>query len=214
VADVSHELRTPLTTIGGVLDLAVSRRLRGADLDEGLRRAHDEERRMASLIEDLLLLARFDQEPRLNLARVDLVAVLADAAGDVALRQPDRIVELDLPEEAVLEADEARIRQVVSNLVANALAYTPEETGLWLRVRPAPDTVTVEIADAGPGLSAEQARHVFERFYRTDAGRSRRSGGAGLGLSIAQSIITAHGGRIQLRRHPDAGVTFSFTLPR
>jgi two-component system OmpR family sensor kinase len=214
VADASHELRTPLTTVAGVLDLFDSGSLAGPELDDAMRRARSETRRMTSLVEDLLLLTLLDHAPPLADDEVDLAGAVRDAAVDVGVVQPERPVSVEVPDTAVVRGDEARLRQVIGNLVSNALTHTPGSAALHLAVHTEHDAYVVEVRDEGPGLTAEQADHVFDRFYRIAPGRSRRRGGTGLGLSIVQSVVAAHHGQVSLTTAPGRGCCFRAALPR
>ncbi len=214
VADASHELRTPLTTVAGVHQLFQSGSLAGPELDEAMRRAGSEAGRMTHLVEDLLLLTRFDHERPLADEEVDLAMLVADAAVDVGLVQPDRPVTVDVEDgDAVVRGDEARLRQVVATLVDNALAHTLPTSPLHLAVRSERCGRVLEVRDEGPGLTAEQAAHVFDRFYRIAPGRTRREGGTGLGLSIVRSIVDAHGGEVTVTATPGRGCAFRVRLP-
>jgi two-component system OmpR family sensor kinase len=214
VTDASHELRTPLTTVAGVHELFRSGSLTGPDLDEAMRRAGSEASRMTSLVEDLLLLTQLDHGRPLADDEVDLAGLLADAVVDVGLVQPSRPVTVELDAgEAVVRGDEARLRQVIGNLVTNALTHTSPTTALHLAIRPDDRDYVLEVRDAGPGLTAEQAAQVFDRFYRVAPGRSRREGGSGLGLSIVRSIVDAHGGQVSVTAAPGEGCTFRVRLP-
>ena len=216
VADASHELRTPLTSIRGFAELyrqgAVAE---PAELDRVMRRVEDEAARMGLLVEDLLLLARLDQQRPLEQRPVDLLEIARDAVDDARAVAPDRPLRLDVVDGAapVVVGDDARLRQVVGNLVSNALTHTPEKTAVVVRVRTTAREAVVEVADEGPGLSAEQAARAFERFYRADASRTRAQGGSGLGLSIVAALVAAHGGRVELDTAPGAGATFRVLLP-
>ena len=241
LADASHELRTPLTSIQGFAELYRRGGVRpGPELDEAMGRIEGEVGRMRLLVNDLLLLARLDEERPLDRVPVDLLGVAADAVRDAHVRVPTRFVHLDavggpggILEPVTVLGDEARIRQVVTNLVTNALQHTPEtarvEVGVG-RLTPAtaggpptaavgdplPDDVPVaviEVHDTGPGMRPEDATRVFERLYRIDHSRTRVHGGAGLGLSIVAAIVTAHGGRVELRTAPGAGARFRVLLP-
>ncbi|MBO0826397.1 MAG: HAMP domain-containing histidine kinase [Streptosporangiales bacterium] len=219
VADASHELRTPLTSIRGFSELyrqgAAST---PADVARVMRRIEDESTRMGLLVDDLLLLARLDRERPMEHAPVDLVPLARDAVGDAAVVAPDRDVSLETTEDkVVVDGDEARLRQVLGNLVGNALKHTPDDTPVVIRVGVRPDDeryAMVEVIDRGPGLSEEQARRVFERFYRVDPSRSRAAGGTGLGLSIVSAIVAGHGGRVSVDTGPGEGATFRVLLPR
>jgi two-component system OmpR family sensor kinase len=221
VADASHELRTPLTSIRGFAEL----HRQGAVTDPGemselLARIEDEATRMGVLVDDLLLLARLDQERPLTLAPVDLSGVAEAAVTAARAAAPDRSVQLTGAEEADLtvSGDEPRLRQVVTNLLDNALAYSPAGTPVTVALgtarRDEHDFVAIEVVDQGPGLTLEQAERVFERFYRVDAARSRAQGGTGLGLSIVDAITRAHGGTVEVDSTPGHGATFRVRLPR
>jgi two-component system OmpR family sensor kinase len=215
VADASHELRTPLSTIAGVLELYNSGALKpGPDLDEALRRAAQEASRMSGLVADLLLLAALDQGRPLNVAEVSLASIVADAAFDAALMGGRRTVTTDVDPHAIVMADEERIRQVVANLVSNALTYAPVDGHIDLRACGDLQVCTLEVSDDGPGMPDDVAGHVFDRFYRADHARSRSRGGAGLGLSIVASIVAAHGGEVSVITAPGEGTTFRVVLPR
>ncbi len=219
VADASHELRTPLTSIRGFAELhrqgAVTDPAAVSDL---LVRIEDEATRMGLLVDDLLLLARLDQERPLQLAPVDVAEVARAAAASARAAAPERDVEVvvEAPD-PVVSGDESRLHQVVANLVDNALAYSPAGTPVTVRVGPAERDgealVALEVVDRGPGLTDEQRERVFERFYRTDAARSRARGGTGLGLSIVAAITRAHGGSVEVDSVPGEGSTFRVLLP-
>jgi two-component system OmpR family sensor kinase len=220
VADASHELRTPLTSIRGFAELhrqgAVTDPVAVSDL---LARVEDEATRMGLLVDDLLLLARLDQERPLQLAPVDVAALARAAAESARAAAPDRAVEVAVDgEDLVVAGDEARLRQVAANLLDNALAYSPAGAPVTVRVGPVDrdghERVALEVIDRGPGLTPEQSERVFERFYRTDAARSRAQGGTGLGLSIVAAITRAHGGAVEVDSTPGAGTTFRVLLPR
>jgi two-component system, OmpR family, sensor kinase len=213
VADASHELRTPLTTIVGVHELFQSGSLVGPELDEAMRRAGSEARRMTSLVEDLLLLTQLDHGRPLADDKVDLAALIRDAVIDIGLVDPERSVTVEIVGPAIVRGDEARLRQVVGNLVDNALTHTPRLTALHLAARPDNGGCVLEVCDEGPGLTAEQVEHVFDRFYRVDPGRSRQAGGTGLGLSIVHSIVGAHRGKVSVIAALDRGCCFRVMLP-
>ncbi|MGQ4616836.1 ATP-binding protein [Nocardia sp. R7R-8] len=222
VADASHELRTPLTTIRGFAELY----RQGAVNDPAalMDRIERESRRMGVLVEDLLVLARLDAQRPLELGSVDLLAVASDGVHNARAvvtaghsEGPIRTIELKIePGDGTLEVngDEARLRQVLGNLLNNALTHTAPDAKVTVLLTPGPDDVLLEVADTGPGLAAEDAERVFERFYRTDTSRARSSGGTGLGLSIVQALVTAHGGEVGVRSSPEAGTTFTVRLPR
>jgi two-component system OmpR family sensor kinase len=213
LADASHELRTPLTSIRGYAELF----RRGAaereeDLEKSMRRIEDEAARMGVMVEDLLLLARMDQGRPLEMEAVDLAALAADAVADARAMDGGREIALEtLP--AVVVGDEARLRQVAANLVANAVVHTPPGTPVTVRTMVEGDDAVFEVADRGPGLSPEDAGRAFEPFFRLDPSRDRTTGGAGLGLSIVDAIAKAHGGRVDLETSPGAGATFRVIIP-
>ena len=215
VSDASHELRTPVTTIRGYAELYRSGGLEGQGaLDQAMRRTEQEAMRMGSLIDDLLLLARLDEGRPLQRGPVDLGVLVVDAAADARAVAPDRAIRAEPSADVVVEGDEDRLRQVLANLVGNALQHTTAGTPIVLRAHLDGDaTAVVEVEDAGPGMSAEDASKAFERFYRADASRSRASGGAGLGLSIVRAIIEAHGGHVAMRSTPNTGTTVRIDLP-
>jgi signal transduction histidine kinase len=225
VADASHELRTPLTTIRGFAELYRQGAARDpAELDRLMRRIEDQAARMGLLVEDLLLLARLDQQRPLDRVPVDLLALAADAVHDAHAVAPDRRIELLLGGDGggpgtalVVLGDDQRLRQVLANLVDNALRHTPAGSPVEVRVgtagldgRPA---AAVEVVDHGPGLTAEQAERVFERFYRADPTRSQAAGGTGLGLSIVAALVAVHGGTVQADSVPGRGARFRVVLP-
>jgi two-component system OmpR family sensor kinase len=221
VADASHELRTPLTTIRGFAELYRQGAVRSPDEVEKLvRRIEGEAARMGLLVEDLLLLARLDQERPLVPVPLELRVIANDAVTAARVVDPNRVIELEIPEGTgplVVSGDEARLRQVVDNLMRNALTHTPAGTPVWLRLRAEEHTVIIEVADAGPGLAPEHAERVFERFYRADAARTRRDGnqrsGTGLGLAIVAALVAAHGGTVEVDSTPGGGATFRVRLP-
>jgi two-component system OmpR family sensor kinase len=215
VADASHELRTPVTTIRGYAELYRHGGLdAGDDLDQAMRRTEQESVRMASLVDDLLLLARLDEGRPLASATVDLGVLGVDAAADARAVAPDRVVTAEVSEGVTVEGDEDRLRQVVGNLVGNALVHTPAGTAVAVRVHNGDGRAVVEVHDDGPGMPAEVAACAFERFSRADASRSRNGGGAGLGLAIVQAIVVAHDGEVHLTSAPGAGTTVTVAFRR
>ena len=221
VADAGHELRTPLTSIRGFAEL----HRQGAvtepeEVSALLARIEGEATRMGVLVDDLLLLARLDQQRPLERAPVDLAAVAEGAVESARAGAPDRAIEVDADRaepRLVVDGDADRLHQVVGNLVANALAYAPPPAPVTVRTRRVQrdgrDLAVLEVVDRGPGLTAEQAERVFERFYRVDAARNRSHGGTGLGLSIVAAIATAHGGTVEVDSTPGDGATFRVLLP-
>ena len=220
VADASHELRTPLTSIRGFSELFRQGAVRDEEeLRRVLRRIEDEAARMGVLVDDLLLLARLDQQRPLDRRAVDLGVIATDAVEDARVVAPDRSIELlvDAPAPVVVTGADLRLRQVLGNLIGNALSHTPAGTPVSVRVTtvgegPAAEAV-LEVRDQGPGLRPEEAERVFERFYRADPSRNREQGGSGLGLSIVAGLATAHGGSVEVDSEPGAGATFRVRLP-
>jgi two-component system, OmpR family, sensor kinase len=286
VGDASHELRTPLTAIRGFAEYYRQRggvdtggsdsgHLASADLDRIMRRVEQEASRMGILVEDMLLLARLDQQRPLESRPVDLLSLAADAVHDARVVAPDRSINLTVGSGAALLVigDEVRLRQVIGNLMSNALTHTPDGTPIDVLIRsgnldeapavmtppPPPEprdsgdefgdrtsgqfsigaaaaadhadedaeaaeqaqlpaerlasqpAAVLEVIDHGPGLTRENAEHVFERFYRAD--QSRTAGGTGLGLAIVAALVAAHGGVAWVRSQPGTGATFCIALP-
>jgi two-component system, OmpR family, sensor kinase len=194
------------------------------DLDRIMHRVEAEAARMGLLVEDLLLLARLDQQRPLARMPVDLLSLAADAVHDARLLAPGRTIDLSVQPGAafLVIGDEARLRQVIGNLLSNALTHTPDGTPIQVSVsagtldpRAANPTsaVILAVTDHGPGMTKEQARRVFERFYRTDQARARATGGSGLGLAIVNALVSAHGGVTSVRTAPGKGATFRIALP-
>lgn len=218
VADASHELRTPITTIRGYAELHRQGGLEDPDARaSAMARTEQEAVRMGRLVEDLLLLARLDQGRPLDADPVDLGVLATDARDDAAVAHPDHPVALDVTPGCTVVGDDHRLRQVVGNLVGNAISHTPPGTAVTVRVGPAADDAThvvLEVADAGPGMPAELAERAFERFARGDVARSRAAGSTGLGLSIVQAIVAAHGGTVALTSVEGEGTAVRVMLPR
>jgi two-component system, OmpR family, sensor kinase len=214
VADASHELRTPLTSIRGYAELfRRGAATRPEELADAMRRIEEEATRMGVLVDDLLLLARLDQGRPLEKEPVDLARLAADAVGDARAVEPGRPIVFEQPPPTVVLGDEARLRQVAANLLANVRRHTPPATPVRVEVRTDGPTAVLEVADEGPGLPPDQAARIFERFYRADPSRTRAHGGTGLGLSIVAAIVEAHGGRARVDTAPGAGARFSVELP-
>lgn len=223
VADAGHELRTPLATIRGYAEL---HRMGAVPVDEvpaTFGRIEDAAARMGRLVQDLLDLARLDEGRPLRREPVDVAHLLTEAAADLRALDPGRPVATQAVEGAegtagprplVVTGDPDRLRQVLANLVANAAQHTPAGTAVELRAsRTSDGSVTVEVVDHGPGIAAEHAARVFERFYRVDAARGRESGGSGLGMAIVAAIVAAHGGTVELAATPGGGTTVRVVLP-
>jgi two-component system, OmpR family, sensor kinase len=254
IADASHELRTPLTAIRGFAEYYRQRGglvqgpdeeetdtvpagtdsraaavnaeggLTAEDLDRIMHRVEAEAARMGLLVEDLLLLARLDQQRPLARRPVDLLSLAADAVHDARLIAPARTIDLSVQPGAafLVIGDEPRLRQVIGNLMSNALTHTPDGTPIEVSVssgtldprakNPTP-AVILDVTDHGPGMTHEQARRVFERFYRADQARNRSTGGSGLGLAIVNALVGAQGGKASVRTSPGNGATFRIALP-
>ena len=253
IADASHELRTPLTAIRGFAEyyrqrgglvthwdtsasasasadetashaLAMEGGLTPDDLDRIMQRVEKEAARMGLLVEDLLLLARLDQQRPLARKPIDLLSLAGNAVHDARLLAPARTIDLSVKPGAafLVIGDEARLRQVIGNLMSNALTHTPDGSPIEVsigsgtldpRVPDSPRAVTLDVTDHGPGMTPEQAHRVFERFYRADQARMRTTGGSGLGLAIVSALVTAHGGVASVRTAPGQGATFRIALP-
>jgi two-component system OmpR family sensor kinase len=222
VADASHELRTPLTSIRGFAELYRQGAVRGDDdVRRLMERIESEGGRMGLLVEDLLLLARMDQQRPVAVKPVDLAGLAGDAVHDARILQPERPIALHLDESLtdvpVVLGDEGRLRQVVGNLVTNALVHTPAATRVTVTLAGDPEDdgmLVLRVADEGPGMDPADAARAFERFYRADASRNRAAGGTGLGLSIVDSLVSAHGGTVQLDTAPGRGTAVTVRLPR
>jgi two-component system, OmpR family, sensor kinase len=236
-ADASHELRTPLTTIRGYAELYRQGALGPDQLPSAMRRIEQEAQRMSTLVAELLELARLDRTSSLDLTETDLASVVRDAVADAIAVEPARPVRAEAPPRLVAVVDEPRIRQVLANLLGNVRAHTPVTTPVAVRLGQLTGGVLLEVADAGPGMSAEDAARAFDRFHRASdradsdgrghegksadapVGRARaaaaapRGGGSGLGLSIVQAIAAAHGGRATLESWEGKGTRVRIWLP-
>jgi len=250
IADASHELRTPVTAIRGFAEYYRQRGglvrhwdrdqadaadsvaagapaeagLTPRDLDRIMVRVEKEAARMGLLVEDLLLLARLDKQRPLVRQPVDLLSLAADAVGDARLLAPARTIDLSVQPGAafLVIGDEARLRQVIGNLMSNALTHTPDGTPIEVSISSGTldpqagdhtPAVLLDVTDQGPGMTQEQARRVFERFYRADQARTRATGGSGLGLAIVRALVVAQGGVASLRTAEGQGATFRIALP-
>jgi two-component system OmpR family sensor kinase len=218
VSSASHELRTPLTSIRGYAALL----RRGArhnpeDLDKSISRIESEATRMATLIDDLLLLARLDEERPLARSRTDLALIAREAADDARVRDPGRPITVDADRPVSVIGDDHRLRQIVANLLENAQVHTPAGSAVRIEVGVHDGMAVVAVIDTGPGIDPEQAPHVFERFYRGTPPRSGdaapRTQGSGLGLAIVKTIAEAHGGAATVSSRPGEGARFEISLP-
>ena len=220
VADASHELRTPIATIRGHAELYRQGVASPADTAVLLGRIESEAIRMGAMVDDMLLLARMDSAPQLERHDVDLLSVAAAVVVDARAQDPGRPITLrsctDAPwqdEPPVVSGDQARLHQVLANLLSNAIRHTPTGRGIEVEVGVQDDRVLCRVIDHGPGLTPEMTSKVFERFYRGDASRTRETGGAGLGLAIVSSLVHAHHGHVGYESTPGGGATFVVCLP-
>jgi two-component system OmpR family sensor kinase len=211
VADASHELRTPLTSIRGFAELHRQGAVpEGEKTKELISRIEKESMRMGSLVEDLLMLARMDQSREIVMADVDLSNLINEAVSSAQAAGPEHPITSDIAHDVHTQGDSDKIYQVVTNLLANARAHTPAGTAIHVATYSADDGTFVTVADKGPGLTAENQQHVFERFYRVDTSRQRSSSdGSGLGLSIVDEVMKAHGGSVSVSSEPGNGATFT-----
>jgi two-component system, OmpR family, sensor kinase len=214
LSDASHELRTPLASIRGYAELF---RLGAANEPEELERAmariEAEATRMGVLVENLLLLARLDELPEMRLVPVDLGELAVHAAQDTRAVAPEREIRLTANGAVRVLGDPEQLRQLLANLTRNAVIHTPAETAIEIVLRREDDRAVLEVRDHGPGLPADAGDRVFDRFWRTEGGRSRGRGGSGLGLAIVKAIVQAHHGEVHAANAPGGGAIFRVTLP-
>jgi len=215
-ADASHELRTPLTIMRGELEAM----LLGQSLPTGMRDAIasllEEVERLVRIVERLFALSRMDAgEAQAERVRFDLAKLAENTADQMCLLAEVKHIDLVCETSSCveIEGDRTRLKQLIVNLLDNAIKYTPEQGRVSMAVRAENSTALLEVSDTGPGVSDTALPHLFERFYRADEVRSREVGGAGLGLSIVQSICTAHGGSVSAANTPPAGCRFTVELP-
>ncbi len=219
VSDASHELRTPLATIRGYGELYRMGALADTDaVADTMGRIEDAATRMGTLVNDLLALARLDENRPLRQDPVDLLALARDSAQDLHALDPTRTVGIvgltgDVPQQATVVGDEDRLRQVFANLVGNIAQHTPRGTPAELAVGTDGPVAILEIRDHGPGVAAGHADRVFERFYRADSSRNRTSGGSGLGLAIVAAIVGAHSGTVRVTETTGGGMSVRIELP-
>lgn len=220
-SDASHELRTPVATVRGYAEMYRQGIVTApAEVAVIMDRIESESIRMGDLVNDLLLLARLDSAPTLDRDPVDLLSLAADTILDARAHDPGRAVTLSQSEGVgsidappVVLGDEARIRQVLGNIVANVLRHTPAGTPYEVTIGVSAAGVHAQVVDHGPGLPPDATGKVFERFYRVDYGRARTQGGSGLGLPIAAGLMAAHGGTITYADTPGGGSTFMIAFP-
>ena len=183
------------------------------DSELARRRIEEESVRMSTLVDDMLLIARLDQGRPLERKPVDLQAIAADTAADARAVAPQREITMIAPGPVVVEGDDLRLRQVMGNLVRNALVHTPQLSAIDISVSTVDSIGRMSVTDHGPGLRADEMERIFEPFFRADPSRSRDSGGAGLGLSIVNAVVTAHGGQVRVKETTGGGATFEVELP-
>jgi two-component system, OmpR family, sensor kinase len=213
LSDASHELRTPLASIRGYAELFRMGATRDeAGTETAMRRIEEESKRMGVLVEDLLTLARLDEEPERDRTSVDVAALGRDAVHDARARAPEREIGLSVPDSAVVWGDPLQLRQIYANLLGNALAHTPEGTPVEVTVT-AGDEVSISVRDHGPGIPPEARERLFERFWRREGGRERGKAGAGLGLAIVNGVVHAHRGSIEVHDPEGGGSEFLVKLP-
>ena len=218
VADASHELRTPLATVRGYAELYRQGAVQGEEhTAQTMGRIEGEASRMTGLVDDLLLLARLDDQRPLEMSEIDLVVLAAETVHDARARAPHRRIQLvGLDGEltpVALRGDDSRLRQVLSNLIGNALMHTADDVLVEVRTGQVGDRAVVEVRDHGAGIAPDVAERVFERFYRVDKARSRERGGSGLGLAIVAAIVGQHQGHVEVLETPGGGATFRVELP-
>lgn len=215
VSDASHELRTPLTSIRGYLDLYVDGGFRKpGELDDVIRRMQSEASRMSSLVDNLLQLARLDEEQPLNLSATDVEELIGDVVAGALAAHPGRNVQAKSSGGAdpIAQIDRHKVSQLVAVLVENALTHAPDAS-VWVEAIQSSDALVITVTDDGPGLSSEESERVFDRFYRGDPARARATGGSGLGLGIAKSIAEAHHGQLSVTSTPGHGCQFTLHIP-
>ncbi len=216
LADAAHELRTPLASVRGYAELLrIGAASEPADVERAQRRIEEEAARMGVLVEDMLTLARLDEIRDGDRRAVDVVAIATDAVDDACAVAPDRAITMTAAPgaDASILADAHQLRQVVGNLLRNALVHTPAGTPVEVAVTRQGDEECLVVRDHGPGLPSDEADALFERFWRAEPGRGRGRAGAGLGLAIVAGIVEAHGGRVQAANAPGGGAVFTVWLP-
>ncbi len=214
VADAAHELRTPLTSLRGYAELYRQGALKTPEsVDMAMGRIESESRRMGRLVDDLLLLARMDQQRDLEMAPVDIGEVVSEAVADFEVVDPTRPVTIEQTGDSTVIGDRNRLRQVIDNLLTNVRVHTPAETPVHVVVAPVPGYVDISVEDEGPGISKIDQERAFERFWRADPGRVRSRGGTGLGLAIVASLVQAHGGSVAIESEEGRGTKFTVRLP-
>lgn len=213
LADASHELRTPLTSIRGYAELfGRGAGTRPDDLEMTMNRIAQQSERMGLIVDDLLLLARLDQDRPIVRERVDLTQLAQEVVAEARARHPERAIVLTAAETVEVVGDPDRIHQAMTNLLANALHHAPSPARVSMRVQGGA-VATIEVRDTGPGVPATDREHVFEPFFRASSGRARKDGGSGLGLAIVKAITDAHSGEVTLDCPAEGGAAFTIRLP-
>ena len=214
VADASHELRTPLAAIAGYTELYRKGALTDpTEAARAVRRIEAESKRMKRLVDDLLLLARLDLAQTMERGPVEVSSIARDGVADSLAIDPAHLITITAPEEVWIEGDGEKITQVVANLLANVRSHTHPDSGAVIDVRRENGSAVIEVRDRGNGFPPEALGHVFDRFYRADPSRSRKSGGSGLGLAIVDAIARAHGGIVEAANDPGGGARITVRLP-
>ena len=214
IADASHELRTPLASIRGYAELfRMGAAREPEDVEKAMRRIEEEAARMGVLVEDLLTLARLDEVADAPHTEVDLGRLVGDAVDDARATAPDRASNGHVDGDAVVMGDAHQLRQVLANLLRNALVHTPAGTPIEVSATREDGAVRLEVRDHGPGLPTDDPSALFERFWRSEGGREQGRAGAGLGLAIVAGIVDAHRGRVEATNAPGGGASFVVRLP-
>jgi two-component system OmpR family sensor kinase len=213
VADASHELRTPVSVILGISELWRDGKLRvGEESDEAIHRIGVASGQIGTLVEELLILARLDEGRPLHRSTIDLAQLVDDVVVEAGTTDPLRPIAVNVAGPVVVHGDIVGLRRAVNNLVTNALRHTPTGADIDIRVWADGEVVSLQVRDSGPGMTSDEQRHAFDRFWQADSSRSRS--GAGLGLSIVRGIVTAHQGRVELESDPLTGTSFTVILPQ
>lgn len=216
VADASHELRTPLTVMRGELESMAAEPQASSGTREMIASLLEEVERLAAVVDGLLALSRLDTgEASAEWVKFDLAELVATTADQMSLLAEDKSISVvcDAPQRVIVEGNRARLKQVIVNLLDNAIKYTPSGGTVRLKVAWQNGQGVLEVADTGIGIPPEALPHVFERFFRVERSRSREQGGAGLGLSIVKSICTAHGAAVEVQSTSDQGSRFCIRFP-
>jgi len=214
VADASHELRTPIAAIQGYAELYRKGALDDEEkLDNAMHRVSNDAARMRRLVADLLLLAKLDRAEPVERRTVSIALLIQDCVTDSAAIEPDRAITVEGNGDLRVLADDHQLNQVIGNLLANARMHTPPGVPVLIRSYAEGDQAIIEVVDDGPGLPDGDEKRIFDRFYRVDPSRGRKSGGSGLGLAIVAAIVADHGGSVEAANEPGHGARFTVRLP-